>query len=164
MHIRQIHMKDFNQVLCINSESNPAVARLDIHELHRIVALASVAWVATEGDDLCGYLLAMHSTDHYDGEEFQYFLTALNQPFLYIDQVAVAATYRRKNISSTMYAQLMRRDRELSVTTLCCEVNIRPLNMISLQFHKKIGFNLFREFEALDGRRVALMYKELPYE
>lgn len=159
--VRQVCVEDFDEILKINSESGPGVVTLDEKELRRVFSLSSVSLVATEADQVVGYLLGNSSSDPYDCEEIQFFRTALHQPFWYINQVAVGAKARRTGIASRMYGDLLRRCRNLNIATLCCEVNLRPANPASLRFHERLGFARVREIKTADGRLAVLMLKHL---
>jgi uncharacterized protein len=159
--LRKTRAENFAGILTINRESAPHVARLELEELQRLVALADVAWVASRGTDVVGYLLAMSSASPYDGEEFKFFLAKLDEPFLYVDQIAIATHARRSSIASRMYRVLTRWSRQRNIARLCCEVNIQPPNAASLQFHEEAGFVRFGELETVDGRHVALLCKDM---
>jgi len=107
-----------------------------------------------------GYVLAFLSSDVYEGEEFQSFLARSDEPFLYIDQVATCAMARGANIASQMYAWLQQRSHELGIFTLCCGVNLRPANPVSMRFHRKLGFESIGGLETSDGLLVALLRKK----
>jgi predicted GNAT superfamily acetyltransferase len=160
--ICKIRAEDFGDILKINAESSPNVAKLDDGELRRLAALASIALVATDSRHVVGYVLGIASSDVYEGEEFQAFQAILDEPFLYVDQVAVCANARGANIASQMYAHLQQRSHELGIHILCCEVNRRPANLVSMEFHRKLGFESIGEMETRDGRSVFLLRKETP--
>ena len=160
--IRPIRVEDYLDILRINSEAARHVAKLDERELHRLVALARVAWVAERTTGVCGYLLAMSNSDDYDGEEFCGFEQRLLQPFMYIDQIAIDFNLRRGGIASQMYERLMRWSLEHNRFVLCCEVNLRPPNPTSMKFHEVLGFEPLGEMQTSDGRLVALFCKHLP--
>lgn len=157
--IRQVRTDDFDSILRINAECSPNVAKLDTDELRRLVAFDGVAWVAEHETHVVGYLLGMSSAAAYDGEEFQWFRSSLDQPFLYIDQIAVGAEARRTNVAAQLYEHLIEHSRAHSIHVLCCEVNLRPANPASLKFHDKLGFEKTGELETGDGRRVALLFR-----
>ena len=160
VQIRQACADDFDAILKINAESVPHVAKLEAEDLHRLVALASFALVATDGVHLVGYALAFLSYEVYEGEEFRSFRARFVEPFLYIDQVAVCPTARRANIASQMYAWLQQRSHDLGIFTLGCGVNLRPANPVSMWFHRKLGFGSIGDLETRDGALVALLRKE----
>jgi len=157
--VRTINPADSAAILKINAECTPHVARLDEQELRRLVALASVAWVAQSDKQVVGYLLAMANSDHYDGEEFGRFREQFQQPFVYVDQVAVAAGALRDGIASRLYEHLRLWCVAHDIDILCCEVNTKPLNTTSMKFHERLGFQRLDELETSDGRRVVLLYR-----
>ena len=161
MLVRQLSAEDFEAVLRINRPSLPNVARLDAEELRRLVALADVTWVAEDAARVAGYLLGMSNSAQYDGEEFQCLRARLNKPFLYVDQIAVASEARRTNIGSKMYELLARWSHEHDIEVLCCEVNMKPENPVSMRFHEQMGFRKLGELETSDGRLVALLGKHI---
>lgn len=155
--IRPVRVNDYAEILRINAEASPHVAELDEVELDRLVALARLAWVAEGARGVCGYLLAMDNTADYDGEEFGRFQEELDQPFVYIDQIAVDRGARRVRLASQMYAKLTQHGH-----VLCCEVNLDPPNPVSTRFHQRQGFRPLGEMRTCDGRVVALLWKPLP--
>ena len=160
VHIRQVRADDFDEILKINAESSPHVAGLEAEDLRQLTTLASIALVATDSASVVGYVLAFLSSDVYEGEEFQSFLARSDEPFLYIDQVATCAMARGANIASQMYAWLQQRSHELGIFTLCCGVNLRPANPVSMRFHRKLGFESIGGLETSDGLLVALLRKK----
>jgi uncharacterized protein len=162
VRVRPVDAEDFEEILRINSESVPHVANLDDEEVRRLVTLASVAWVAQSEKRVVGYLVGMSNSDGYDGEEFGCFLQRFDQPFVYVDQIAVDARARRMNVASQMYEHLAHWCITRNINLLCCEVNMRPVNSVSMRFHEKLGFKRLDELETSDGRRVALLCKHTP--
>jgi predicted GNAT superfamily acetyltransferase len=160
--VRPVRVDDYVEILRINSEASPHVAKLDECELDRLVTLARVAWVADSTTGVCGYLLAMSNTDDYDGEEFRSFRQRLTEPFMYVDQIAIDFDARRTNVASQMYERLMRWSHEHSRFVLCCEVNVQPPNSASMKFHERLGFESLGEMRTCDGRLVALLCKHVP--
>jgi predicted GNAT superfamily acetyltransferase len=110
---------------------------------------------------ISGYALAFPSDAPYDGEEFGTLRKRLSDPFIYIDQVAVAPNMRRNGIASSLYLALEREAESQAVSVLCCEVNLEPPNPTSLAFHLARGFQQLGELATEDGRRVALMSRQL---
>ena len=160
--VRFLSSPDCEEVLRINSQSFPGVARLDSSELERLVAIPN-EHLAMEGPDgrLVGYILAFRSDAPYDGEEFLTFVETSVRPFIYIDQIAVDAAMRRMGLASILDKAVEAHALSTSIADLCCEVNLNPPNPVSLAFHQDRGFNQTSVLEAEDGRTVALMAKRL---
>jgi uncharacterized protein len=160
--IRPISVADRAEILKINAASRPAVASLDRTELDRLLALSDIHKVAVAADGaVLAYMLAFAHHSAYDGEEFQYFLAHFNQPFLYVDQVAVDAECHRSGIGSQLYGALFALARSRQIEWLCCEVNSSPPNPASLDFHRQLGFTAVGNGDTLDGRRVIFLARKL---
>ena len=110
--VRTLTVADCEEVLRINAESLPGVARLDRAEFERLLTIPN-EHLAVEGLEggLLGYLLAFRSDASYDGEEFLSFVEMASEPFIYIDQVAGGrgvstgdAGSRRGSLASTQQA------------------------------------------------------------
>jgi uncharacterized protein len=160
--VRPISDADRAAVLEINAASRPAVAALDRTELDRLLGLSDqhLVAVADEGD-VVAYLLAFAKHCAYDGEEFQYFLAHLKEPFLYVDQIAVQPRRNRSGIGRQLYQALSGIARSRQIEWLCCEVNSFPPNPASLDFHRRLGFTAVGNADTLDGRRVTFLVRKL---
>jgi predicted GNAT superfamily acetyltransferase len=160
--VRAISAADCEQVLRINAQCLPGVAPLDRAECGRLVAMPNEHLaIDGPGGRLLGYLLAFRSDSPYDGEEFLNFVELASEPFMYIDQIAVEAGFRRRSVASVLYSALERRARSWRGASLCCEIDLSPPNPISLAFHSNKGFVQTGSLNTMDGRTVALMTKRL---
>jgi predicted GNAT superfamily acetyltransferase len=158
---RALQRRDSAQVLAINLVCRPGVAPLDQQELSRLMSLPHEHLVAARGNELVGYLLAFQHDAPYDGEEFLAFRGLLTAPYLYVDQVAVAAGLRHSGIGRCLYQEISSVARRRGLGLLCCEVNIRPANQGSMAFHEQLGFSPVTRLATRDGREVQLMTKTL---
>ena len=118
--------------------------------------MAPVAWIAVREGRVAGYLLGFLPSSGYDGEEFLWFRQR-RQGFIYVDQIAVAASSRGHGIGRRFYAELARWGRVHSCRSIVCEVNLVPPNPASLAFHRTCGFSEVGRLLVADGREVALM-------
>jgi predicted GNAT superfamily acetyltransferase len=160
--IRPILSADRAGILRINAGSRPAVAALDLSELDRLLAIGDTHSVAlSEDGHIIAYMLAFTYRCVYDGEEFQFFLSRLHEPFLYVDQLAIDPGLKRSGVGSRLYEALAQRARAKGIEWLCCEVNTIPPNPASLDFHRRLGFTTMGNGDTLDGRRVEFLVKKL---
>lgn len=150
-----------SEVLRINHSAGAAVFRLDARELSRLLAISPLHSIA-RGEDgaVRGYLLAFSRDDQYDGEEFLALRAAIDEPFLYIDQIAIDSRFRGAGIGRLLYEALAQRGRNLGSRVLCCEVNTSPPNPGSLGFHRRLGFRKVGVLSVSDGRTVALLRRD----
>lgn len=160
--VRALGAADLGAVLQLNAAAGSAVFRLDATELARLMRISSLHLVAIDaGGGPIGYALAFLREHDYDGEEFRAFRSARPGPFLYIDQVVVAAAARGTGVGRALYETLATLARAAGAGTLCCEVNTTPPNPGSLAFHRRMGFATDGSLDTADGRTVALLRRTL---
>jgi predicted GNAT superfamily acetyltransferase len=158
--IRPAHEPDYTAILALNNEADPRVFQLTQATLQTLLTQATLTWVAIMNDAVAGYLIGLACTASYDGEEFGWFRTR-GEGFLYVDQVVVAADYRGKGIGTALYSSLEAWARRHGWTSITCEVHLAPPNPESYAFHRRRGFAELERLDTSDGRRVALLHKEL---
>jgi hypothetical protein len=156
--IREVRSDDLPEILRINVESSPGVTRLTVHGIAGLVTEATLAWVAVTDRDIAGYLIAFLGSAGYGGEEFAWFKQRM-QNFVYVDQVALARSYRGRGIGSMLYSELERWGSRQQCESLSCEVNLDPPNPASMAFHTSYGFIQIGRMHTSDGRHVALLQK-----
>jgi uncharacterized protein len=101
--IRDICPGDLQEVLRINEESSPGVSRLTAAGVERLTTDANVAWVALADQGVAGYIIGFIGSAFYAGEEFAWFKER-GHDFVYVDQVALAPSYRGRGIGSMLYS------------------------------------------------------------
>jgi predicted GNAT superfamily acetyltransferase len=154
--IRDFAAADLADVLAINSGASPGVSRLDPLTAGALISMASIAWIAVREERVAGYLIGFLPASGYDGEEFLWFRQR-RKSFIYVDQIAVAASSRGHGIGRRFYAELARWGCTHSCRSIVCEVNLVPPNPASLAFHRTCGFSEVGRLLVSDGREVALM-------
>jgi len=159
--IRPAALADLEAILALNREGQPGVTPLSLDEVERCVVRATSFRVAERGGAACGYLLAFGAGFSAIGDEYAWF-SARHSDFLYVDQIAVAASARRCGVGAALYADLAREAQLRGARRIVCEVNLRPPNPESLAFHARQGFAEAGRLEVSDGRFVALLECELP--
>lgn len=160
--LRTLRADDEHSVLGINAESQPHVAHLSPAELTRLVALSAQHIVVEDAAGcVIGYALVFAHDADYDGEEFRLLRQQLVEPFLYIDQIALAPSARGRGIGRLVYAGLAQQAEAQGLRALCCEVNTQPANPASLAFHERLGFDPVGPLATQDGRQVVLLQRRL---
>jgi predicted GNAT superfamily acetyltransferase len=158
--IREVRPDDLPELLRINVESSPGVSRLTVPGIAGLTTEATLVWVAVADRGIAGYLIAFLGSASYGGEEFAWFKERM-QNFVYVDQVALARSYRGRGIGSMLYSQLERWGIGQLCRSLNCEVNLDPPNPVSMAFHASYGFIEIGRMHTSDGRHVALLQKEV---
>jgi hypothetical protein len=161
--IRDATAADLPAVLAMNEAAVPHVNSLDpvrMQDLHRQAAWFRVVDAST-GDGLCAFLIGLTPEADYASPNFLWFCR--NYPgFAYIDRIIVAESARRHGLGSALYddfeAAFGSRARMLA-----CEVNLRPANPASMEFHRRRGFAQAGSQVIDNGNKeVAMMIKQLP--
>lgn len=158
--IRAASRSDAEAILVINRAGTPGVSLLSPAALAELFALSSALRVAHITGELIGYVIALAATTDYDGDEFRWF-QGCYPDFLYIDQVAVAPQWRRATVGTLLYQDIEAYAQRQGIRRITCEVNLEPVNPVSLQFHVTRGYGEVATLTTRDGRLVSLRLKEL---
>lgn len=158
--MRRCQPSDGVAIQAINLAGAPGVSPLTDAELAALADGSVRCWVAEDAGQVVGYLITYTNSDPYDGEEFAWFQQRV-PTFLYIDQVAIASSHRRRGVGATLYRQAAEDAHTTGLESLTCEVNLDPPNPTSLAFHQELGFVNIGELHTGDGRYVTLLRKPL---
>jgi len=157
--IRDTLPTDLDAALALNNANVPAVNELDRAEIERLVSISHVSLTADVEGAFAGFCIVFAPGVDYSSLNYQWFSRNYME-FAYLDRIAVDSTFRRYGIGRGFYATLV--DRLTGqFPVLCCEVNIRPRNDASLDFHESIGFREVGQQDT-DGGRKTVSLLELP--
>jgi predicted GNAT superfamily acetyltransferase len=115
--------------------------------------------VAVADSAPAAFLIGLTPDADYQSLNFHWFCNKYAR-FAYIDRVAVSEAARRRGLGAALY-----RDFEhvfARCALLACEVNLRPANEASMEFHRRMGFQLVGS-QTIDGgaKEVAMLIKNL---
>jgi hypothetical protein len=157
--IRELLPTDLPAALALNNASLPALNELDAPELARLVGMSTVSLVADVDGALGGFCIVMPPGVDYASLNYEWF-SRNYEDFAYLDRIAVDPAQRRSGIGRQFYDDLRVRLADVA-PVLLCEVNVRPRNEASLEFHRSIGFREVGQQDTEGGtKRVSLL--ELP--
>lgn len=158
--IRDVEAGDLEVVLQINDAAVPHVNRIGMDQMRKFRHEAAYFRVAVVDDAVAAFLVGLTPEADYDSPNFRWFC-ARYPSFAYIDRVAVHEASRRYGLAGTLYQDLERAI-GYDAPRLVCEVNLRPPNEISMEFHRRQGFRQVGT-QVLEGGRkeVAMLVKEL---
>lgn len=161
--VRRLQPGDLTEALLLNNANVPAVNALDAAELARLRGFAVAGLAAVDADGLVGFCLVYAAGEDYGSLNYRWFSERFTD-FAYLDRIAVAHRARRQGVGSALYDGVFDTlAAHPSISTLCCEVNIRPLNDGSLRFHHGLGFREVGQQETDGGAKtVSLMTVGLP--
>lgn len=140
LQLTPVSLSEYPAIAQLNLQGQPGVSPLDSAEFARILAVCRYAWLWREGAEPVAYMLVLDRSSVYDGQEFVWFCQRDSAPFYYIDQLAVAATYRGQGVGAQCYQRLQQQAMEDGVGRLVCEVNAHPPNLASMALHQRVGF------------------------
>jgi hypothetical protein len=160
--IRAATPADLSAVLAMNEAAVPHVNSLSPDGMQNLYREAAWFRVAARPDDdrLAAFLIGLMPEARYDSPNFLWFRR--NYPsFAYIDRVAVADDARRSGLGTALYRDFETAFRDRA-PLLVCEVNLRPANPASMEFHRRRGFTQAGSQVIDNGNKeVAMMVKQL---
>lgn len=158
--IRDVDVEDLDAVLVLNQSETPHVGSVGIDRMRWFARHASYFRVALLDGALAGFLVGLRPGSSYDSPNYRWFCERY-EDFGYIDRVAVAGFARRSGIASQLYEDFAATLPE-SAGVMTCEVNVRPANDASMQYHRRAGFHQVGTLTSDGGaKEVAMLLKDL---
>ena len=159
MQIDNVKAKDFVDVLQLNDDSLPHLSRVDTNEVQWFADNAAYFRVLRIDARLAGFLIGLRPGTSYSSPNYRWFSDNYDD-FAYVDRVAVANWARRRGVAESFYNDFGHSQSGVAVMT--CEVNIRPPNTGSMQFHERQGFKRIGSQVIDDGEKeVAYLEKKI---
>ncbi|MDC0586867.1 GNAT family N-acetyltransferase [Gammaproteobacteria bacterium] len=143
-------------IYLINQDNVPAVGSLEsIDKMKELLSISSYHSVLLLNKNVIGFSICFREGTSYWSENYKYFTQGLKN-FLYIDRIAIDQNYRREGLGKSMYKDIFSSasHENLRVTA---EVNTKPKNQISLDFHNNMGFEQIGERQFDDHDVVYLI-------
>jgi predicted GNAT superfamily acetyltransferase len=164
LQIRDVTADDLPAVLSLNDGAVPHVSQVDIDQMHWFANNVHYFRVAegVTGDEshIVGFLIGMVPGIDYQSPNYQWFCG--NYPaFIYVDRVVVGEAARKTGLGTRFYEDFAAHAPN-GTEVMTCEVNIRPSNEPSMQFHRRRGFRQVGS-QTTDGgqKEVAFLEKTL---
>ena len=159
--IRDTVPADLEAALALNNANVPELNELDLSEIGRLVSISHTALTAEVDGTFAGFCIAFAPGAEYGSLNYGWFSRTYDE-FVYLDRIAVDPGFRRYGIGRGFYAELIRRATG-RFPLLTCEVNVRPRNQVSLDFHHSIGFREVGQQDTDGGNKtVSLLAMPLP--
>lgn len=158
--IRDVDEQDLDAVLVLNQSETPHVGSVDLPRMQWFASHAAYFRIALDGDRLAAFLVGLRPGTSYESPNYQWF-SKRYADFAYVDRVAVAAFARRSGLASRLYEDFAAAV-PATVGFMTCEVNIRPPNESSMEFHRRLGFRQVGAQTTEGGvKEVAMLAKKL---
>lgn len=158
--IRNAVAADLDEVLELNEAVVPAVNSVPLEQMQWFLEHATYFRLAEGDGQLDAFLVGLRPGTAYNSVNYRYFCEHYAD-FAYVDRIAVSKHARRSGLASALYDDF-RASLPDEVSVMTCEVNLRPPNEGSMQFHERLGFRKVAEQESEGGTKtVALMVRPL---
>lgn len=160
MQIRDLTSKDLNEVWRLNEDCVPHVSSVEHVEMAWFAKHAHYFRVVRHDAGVAGFLIGLRPGLPYASPNYKWFSNNYAD-FGYVDRVAVSPTARRQGIASRLYEDFAATLKG-HVDVMTCEVNLRPANESSMQYHRRRGFVQVATQQTEAGKKeVALLEMQL---
>ena len=139
----------------INQQQVPKVGSVSLEEFIKLIKISDISYGIVKKGICLGFVICLRENTRYHSINYKFFQKR-HKKFFYIDRIAVINEYQSTGIGSTLYNKLLSL-RDSCNIPICAEVNIDPLNEISINFHKKHGFSEIIESTIKEGYSVVYM-------
>tara|TARA_Y100001970_G_scaffold252289_1_gene325953 strand:+ start:1446 stop:1940 length:495 start_codon:yes stop_codon:yes gene_type:complete len=154
--IKSVTDSDLDFVLSLNQKSLSAVSHSNLERMKHFLNISSYFKIMHINDIPVGFIIGLLPGKDYTSENYVWFNERYNS-FVYVDRIIIEKTYRNSGLGFYVYDHLAKYFRN-KVENILCEVNIKPYNEQSINFHKKYGFKNICEKDTDYGRkRVSYM-------
>ncbi|MBX3174097.1 MAG: GNAT family N-acetyltransferase [Gemmatimonadaceae bacterium] len=154
--VRDATAADSAAVLALNNAAVPHVNALTPDEFTWIVERAGHYRVAEDSEGVAGFVLCIPSGLEYWSANYKWFAERYDS-FLYLDRVVVAPRLRRAGVGRAMYEDLHKAIAR-QWPRVALEVNLRPPNPVSIDFHQAMRYAAVGVREYDDGDKAVQMF------
>ena len=158
-------LSDFNDISLLkklydlNQANVPEVGSVgSLEDFINLLELSDDILLSYADNVITGFVVCFYEKSHYSSLNYKYFLENYND-FLYIDRIAISSNFRRSGIGSAFYKKLIKKYGKTK-SIICCEVNIEPINSISLNFHSRFNFHKVGEKDFISHKVRYLVRKD----
>ena len=138
---------EIKEITKINNLYSPALGELVEVETSRLIEQIKIPCKIMHGDCWIGLIFLLDHKSDYKSPNFLYFKKCY-QKFWYIDRVAIFKNYQRQAYGKRVYQKILKLMKKGERLTL--EVNTKPLNQESLDFHHSLGFRAIGQSKLLE--------------
>jgi predicted GNAT superfamily acetyltransferase len=159
--IRDFTGQDLTAIHAANEANLPHVNSLNAEQFAELANKTTYFKVATLDGKLAGFLMAMIPKADYASDNYQWFSRHYDD-FIYVDRIITLDHARGHGVGSALYQDIENYCHDHAISRVCCEVNIRPANDASIQFHEKREYKQVNTQQTEGGKKsVSLRVKTL---
>ncbi len=158
LNIREAQLEDIDWIVELNQANVPEVGAMTRDNYLDLEPKCHGVLVA-EGEDSrrLGFIMLMAKGRDYTSPNYNWFEQKLDS-FLYVDRIVVAEGDRGQGIGLALYSEALDMAEAQGAERLTAEVNIEPINKVSLGFHEKLGFEEIGQLDHVDqGKKVSML-------
>ncbi len=146
---------DFEDILRLNEESVHFLSPLTLARLEKLNSWAELNMVALCEGELVAFIFSFKEGSDYESVNYRWFHD-IYPNFLYIDRVVVDKRSQRMGFGKLLYEEIFRHARNIGSSLLAAEIDVKPPNPVSLNFHKQFGFQEVGRQEVGGGKIVSM--------
>lgn len=153
LQIRSATLEDYEHILKLNEESVHFLSPLSKEKLAHLHQQSEVLKVIEVDGFVEAFVLALREGKDYDSVNYIWFAKNYDK-FLYIDRVVVSLKQQNSGLGKLLYEEVFKHAESIEVPVLTAEIDIEPLNSVSLKFHEKFGFKEVGKQSVAGGKKI----------
>tara|TARA_B100001250_G_C19690982_1_gene740276 strand:- start:459 stop:947 length:489 start_codon:yes stop_codon:yes gene_type:complete len=130
---------DLEFILLLNQNSMPAVSSSNIEMMQHFLKICHYFKILKINSQIVGFLNAILPGEDYQSEHYKWFIDKYDS-FIYVDRIVLDKTNKNQGYGTLFYNDLINSVKSKKLD-IACEINTKPYNKQSIQFHKKYGFS-----------------------
>ena len=139
LKIEQATRYDLKSILLLNQDSIPAVSSSNLQMMEHFLMICDYFKICQLNGEIIGFLNALLPSKDYKSEHYKWFNDRY-ESFIYVDRIIFNESYQNQGYGTVFYNDLIKSIKNTSLD-IACEINIKPYNKKSINFHNKYGFN-----------------------
>jgi predicted GNAT superfamily acetyltransferase len=137
MEIRKAIKTDLPKINLLNEGEVPHVTSINNEDWLHFLEIASNFVVIDHQGEVIGFMISLREEQDYKSINYNFFVNHFDE-FEYVDRIVISKEHQKKGLGKKLYKYLFENNK---TPITCCEVNVKPANDNSLQFHARLGFS-----------------------
>ena len=148
---------DFSEILSLNQKAMPAVSFMDEKSLNYFYNVSEYFKLikCENKKKIYGFLIGLTDNLNYKSENYLWFSKRYSS-FMYVDRIVIQNDSLGLGFGTKLYNDLIDYSKG-KFKNIICEYNIKPMNLISKNFHEKFGFKRVGKQKTEGGAKEVLM-------